>query len=142
MIAPVFVDTNVLLYAHDADAGAKHDVARARLRALWQERIGCLSLQVLQEFYVNVTQKIPKPLSRAAAREVLRTYGTWVKTPTTVATLVRASELSELSKLSFWDCLILAAAEEMGAKLLLSEDLQHNRLIAGVRIINPFRPDR
>jgi predicted nucleic acid-binding protein len=142
MTAPVFVDTNVLLYAHDADAGAKHEAARACLRELWEERTGCLSLQVLQEFYVNVTQKIARPLSRAAAREVLRTYGPWIKAPTTIATLLRGSELSELSRLSFWDGLIVAAAEEMGAKRLLSEDLQHNQLIAGVRITNPFKAAR
>jgi predicted nucleic acid-binding protein len=69
-----FVDTNVLIYAHDIDAGRKHDVAKAVLRDLWAERAGVLSTQVLQEFYVNATRKLKKPLARQEARTVVETY--------------------------------------------------------------------
>lgn len=69
-----FVDTNVLIYAHDIDAGRKHEIASELLRELWAERAGILSTQVLQEFYVNVTRKIRKPLTKPEARSVVDTY--------------------------------------------------------------------
>lgn len=138
MTVKAFVDSNVLIYAHNADAGEKHRVASTLLRELWETRDGCLSTQVLQEFYVNVTRKIRRPLHRARAREVVRTYALWVEEPITPATVVRASELEELVQLSFWDGLIVAAAEAHRAKELLSEDLQHGQVIAGVRVRNPF----
>jgi len=75
MTGKVFVDSNVLIYAHDKDAGSKQAQAAQRLSELWETGLGRLSTQVLQEFYVNVTQKISKPLSRSAAREVVRGYG-------------------------------------------------------------------
>lgn len=138
MTEKAFVDSNILIYAHNASAGEKHRVAAALLRDLWETRDGCLSTQVLQEFYVNVTRKIRQPLSRAAAREVVSNYAVWVKEPITAATVTRASELEELTRLSFWDSLIVASAEAQGAKELLSEDLQHGQVIAGVRVRNPF----
>ena len=139
MTGKVFVDTNILLYAHDADAGAKGRTAEARVKELWVSGNGVLSVQVLQEFYVNVTRKIRDPLPIPVAREILRTYRVWVRTATTADTLLRATEISELAKLSFWDSLIIASAEEVGASELLSEDLSHGQKIAGVRIVNPFR---
>ena len=72
-----FVDTNILVYAHDADAGRRHDVASALVRQLWDARDGVLSTQVLQEFYVTVTRKIPKPISRKDARDLVQTYTAW-----------------------------------------------------------------
>jgi predicted nucleic acid-binding protein len=140
MTGKVFVDSNVLIYAHDKDAGSKQVQAAQRLGELWETGLGRLSTQVLQEFYVNVTEKISKPLSRSAAREVVRSYGHWVGTFLTPGTVVRASEISEIWRLSFWDSMILAAAEQDGATELLSEDLSHDQIIAGVRISNPFVP--
>ena len=72
-----FIDTNVLIYAHDVDAKEKHEVAKRILRKLWSERSGALSMQVLQEFYVNVTRKTPTPLSKDKAREVVNSYLIW-----------------------------------------------------------------
>ena len=72
-----FIDTNVLIYAHDIDAKAKYEIAKAVLRDLWRERTGILSMQVLQEFYVNVTRKMPTPLSKNSARIVVDSYGIW-----------------------------------------------------------------
>ncbi|HEX4643418.1 MAG TPA: PIN domain-containing protein, partial [Candidatus Acidoferrales bacterium] len=77
MNGKTFVDTNVLVYAHDVDARAKHEVARDILRELWSERTGVLSMQVLQEFYVNVTRKIRSPLSKDSARRVVTSYAIW-----------------------------------------------------------------
>ena len=77
MSAKTFVDTNVLIYAHDVDAREKHETAKSLLRELWSERSGLLSMQVLQEFYVNVTRKIPRPLSKQSARLVVNSYAIW-----------------------------------------------------------------
>lgn len=139
MTATAFVDSNILIYAHNADAGVKHRTAAAVLRELWESRNGCLSTQVLQEFYVNVTRKIRQPLSRASAREIVRNYALWVREPITADTVLRAAELEEAVRLSFWDSLIVASAEAQRAKELISEDLQHGQLIGAVRVRNPFR---
>jgi predicted nucleic acid-binding protein len=138
MIGKVFVDSNILIYAHDVDAGSKQERAATWLRHLWELRTGRLSTQVLQEFYVNVTLKIKKPLRKFAAREVVRNYAAWVESSITPATVLRASEIGENWRLSFWDGMILAAAEQDQAAVLLTEDLTHGQAIAGVRIVNPF----
>jgi len=138
MTGKVFVDSNVLIYAHDGDAGDKQRRAAEQLGKLWENGLGRLSTQVLQEFYVNVTQKIKRPLARGRAREVIRNYALWVESPITPSTVVRASEISEAWRLAFWDGMILAAAEQDSADQLLSEDLSHGQLIAGIEIVNPF----
>jgi predicted nucleic acid-binding protein len=138
MTGKVFVDSNILIYAHDADAGAKHQIAADCLRELWIHRTGRISTQVLQEFYVNVTRKIKVPVSRSAAREVIRNYTQWVHSLITPSTVIRASEMADAWILSFWDSMILAAAEENEATEVLSEDMNHGQTVAGIRIINPF----
>lgn len=142
MTGKTFVDTNILLYAHDRGAGEKGEIAAARLRDLWETEQGVLSVQVLQEFFVNVTRKIAVPLPVPVAREMLRIYRPWVRRESTADTVLRATELMELAQLSFWDALIVAAAEEAGAQTLLSEDLNGGQVIAGVRVVNPFSPMR
>jgi predicted nucleic acid-binding protein len=138
MIAKSFVDSNILIYAHDADSGSKQRQAADQLNRLWTSGTGLLSTQVLQEFYVNVTRKIAVPLSATAAREVVRDYALWIPSPTTAATVARASEISEVWRISFWDAMILAAAEQNGAERLLTEDLNAGEKIAGIEIVNPF----
>lgn len=138
MSGVVFVDTNVLIYAHDLDAGVKRERAVAKLRELWNSGSGRLSVQVLQEFYVNVTQKLAAPVARSTAREIVKTYGVWVRHPTTVETVTRASEISDLARISFWDALIVASAEEVDADELLSEDLNAGQSIVGIRVVNPL----
>jgi predicted nucleic acid-binding protein len=135
-----FVDTNVLIYAYDLDAGSKQATAAALIEQLWQDGNGVISVQVLQEFLVNVTRKIAIPLPLPQARELVRSYRVWVRQPNDVATTLRATELMELASLSFWDALIIASAEAAGCHELLSEDLNPNQTIAGVRIVNPFLP--
>jgi len=134
----VFVDSNVLIYAHDLDAGAKHLAAAALVRSFWEERIGVLSTQVLQEFYINVTRKISVPLRRSRAREIVRNYSLWQTETIHPADVVRASEVEEANQVSFWDALILVAAAKGGASTLVSEDLNAGQVIAGVTIENPF----
>ena len=117
----------------------KRERATAKLRELWDSGTGRLSVQVLQEFYVNATQKLATPVARSTAREVIRTYGVWVRHATTAETVTRATEISDLARISFWDALIVAAAEEVAADELLSEDLSDGEELAGIRIVNPLK---
>jgi predicted nucleic acid-binding protein len=132
-----FVDSNVLIYAHDVDAGRKREVAKALLRDLWLARTGVLSTQVLHEFYVNVTRKIRTPLSKADARAVVGTYVPWCLEPET-SDVSGAFRLEDESRLSFWDALIVAAAARSGATRVVSEDLNPGQIISGVTVVNPF----
>ena len=133
-----FVDTNILIYAHDLDAGAKHKQAAELIRRLWENGGGVLSTQVLQEFYVNVTQKIPQPIPLATARGIIDAYRAWQVEVNTVETVLLASEYQERNQLSFWDTMIVAAAVQGGATVLLTEDPNAGQLIEGVEVRNPF----
>jgi predicted nucleic acid-binding protein len=133
----VFVDTNVLIYAHDVDAREKHLRARDILRALWNEETGVVSPQVLQEFYVNVTRKIATPISKTSARSVVENYGGWC-IDMSPAEIFTAFRIEDASRIGFWDALIVASAIRAGAKLILSEDLNAGQTISGIRIENPF----
>jgi predicted nucleic acid-binding protein len=137
----IFVDTSVLIHAHDADAGAKHETARAVLRDLWGRRAGVLSTQVLQEFYVNVTRKIAMPLAKPSARAVVDSYTIWC-IDTTPAEISAAFRIEDEAGIGFWDALIVVAARKAGAAQILSEDLHAGQTIAGVRIENPFTTER
>jgi predicted nucleic acid-binding protein len=137
MSGKTFVDTNVLIYAHDVDAGAKHEIAKSVLRDLWIERAGILSVQVLQEFYVNVTRKIPSPLSKDLARRVVTNYSVWCG-ETTPEEINSAFQIEDESQIGFWDALIVSSAVKSGASRILSEDFSAGQRIAGVLIENPF----
>ena len=132
-----FIDTNVLIYAHDADAGEKRAIARDLLRELWSERTGVLSMQVLQEFYVNVTRKIASPLSRDLARRIVGAYEPWC-VETTLKEMTTAFQIEEESRIGFWDALIVASAARSGALRIFSEDLNAGQKIYGISIENPF----
>jgi predicted nucleic acid-binding protein len=134
----VFVDTNILIYAHDADAASKRARAEAKLRDLWESGTGRLSVQVLQEFYVNVTRKLANPVARSTAREVVDAYGAWVHQPTTPDTVTRAIDIADFAQISFWDALIVASAEQAAATVIYSEDLNTGHSIAGIEIVNPL----
>lgn len=134
-----FVDTNVLVYAYDADAGAKHEMARSQLQSLWHQESGLVSSQVLQEFYVTVTRKLGRPLARQAAREVVATYRTWPVHRPDVDDLLAASELEERHQLSFWDALIVVSARRSGARSLLTEDMQDGQWFDDLEVVSPFR---
>jgi predicted nucleic acid-binding protein len=133
-----FVDTNVLVHSYDADAGDKHVAARSLIAELWRSRAGCLSAQVLQEFYVTVTRRVPRPLARPAAREVIETYAAWPVHRPEVDDVLAASKLEERLKMSFWDALVVVSAQRLGARTLFSEDLQSGRRIGELEVVNPF----
>jgi predicted nucleic acid-binding protein len=137
MSARTFVDTNILVYAHDVDERSKHDRARSALRELWNDGTGVVSPQVLQEFYVSVTRKIATPLPKGAARLIVSTYAIWC-VDVGSADVAAAFRIEDEAKIGFWDALIVAAAAKAGAKRLLSEDLNAGQTIAGVLIENPL----
>ena len=133
-----FVDTNVLLYAHDASETEKQPIARALLEALWADRSGVLSTQVLQEFYVVATRKFKPAMRRSEARELVALYATWSTVQVDVELILDATALEERAQVSFWDAQIVEAARRAGATRLVSEDLQGGRRIAGLVIEDPF----
>ena len=137
MNGKTFVDTNILIYAHDVSAGSKQKIAESALRELWNLESGILSPQVLQEFYVNATRKGHKPLRRDAARAVVATYSAWC-IDISNADVFTAFKIEDSPQISFWDALIVAAAVKGGATSILSEDLNAGQDISGVRIVNPF----
>lgn len=133
-----FVDTNVLLYALDEQQGARHRVAADVLERLWESRQGVVSTQVLQELYVTLTHKLRKPMTRPRARAIVERYSAWPVHPVSPADITAASELEPRHTLSFWDALVVVAAQQLGADRILTEDMQHGRSFGGVRIENPF----
>ncbi len=136
MTAPIFVDTNVLIYALDEADPQKQQAARAWRAALWQSRRGRISFQVLQEFYVKVTRKWPK--ARQQARAEVRDLLAWRPVSVDDGILDRSWKIQDRYQLSFWDALIVAAAKAASSRYLLTEDLQADRELDGVVVVNPF----
>jgi len=139
MTARVFVDTNVLVYTRDRTDEDKHRRALAWVAALWQERAGRLSWQVLQEYYVTVTRKLDPPRERAHAREDVTSLITWRPIPIGLPIIDAAWGVEERYGLSWWDALIVAAAQVGECDYLLSEDLQGGQDFGGVIVVSPFR---
>ena len=105
---------------------------------LWDNGEGVLSTQVLQEFYVAVTRKIPQPIASRRAREIIADLGTWTVATLEVPEILSASEISDRYRVNFWDGLILAAAQKEDAVILWSEDLNDGQNYGGVVARNPF----
>ena len=133
-----FLDTNIIVYAYDSSAERKHEIAREIMIGLWESGLGILSTQVLQEFYVTVTQKIPKPMDRNSARQIIRDLLHWNVVVNDGGTLLAAIEFQKANSYSFWDAMIVQSALEGGADYLLSEDLESGRVINSMVITNPF----
>lgn len=133
-----FVDTNILVYAHDLDAGNKHEVAEKIIYQLWETKNGVLSTQVLQEFYVTLTRKMSRPLNKVETRKILREYFSWQVVINDPQIILQASEIEESYNISFWDALIVSAAYSKNAATILTEDLNHGQNIEGIFIQNPF----
>ena len=133
-----FVDTNVLLYAHDTTAGRKHEQARSLLEDLWESAEGRISVQVLQEFFVNVTRKIPKPLDTGTAAMLVAHYSRWeVHTPGP-QDVQEAIAIHRRDGVGFWDAMIIRSAAQLRCRMLYSEDLNSGQRYAGVQVRNPF----
>jgi len=134
-----FVDTNILVYAHDRSAGAKHRRARALLDELWRTGAGVVSTQVLQELCVNVRRKAGQPLDQRETRDLVADYLSWEVVLNTGQSILEALEIEQRYGISFWDALIIHAAESAGAEVLYSEDLSHGQTYGTLRVVNPFR---
>ena len=134
----VFVDTNILVYAHDRAAGDKHLRAKALLEQLWRDRTGVVSTQVLQEFYVNVRKKVRAPLSAEEAKQWVADYLHWNVVVNDGPAVVEAIELEARYEISFWDALIVHAANTAGVALLYSEDLNPGQRYGNVTVENPL----
>jgi len=133
-----FVDTNVLVYAHDVTAGDKHSRARALVEELWGTRQGCLSVQVLQEFFVTTTQKIPRPLEGPAAARIIDDLAHWHVHAPAAADVLAAIGIHQRTGASFRDAMILRSAKELGCRTLHSEDLNSGQEYEGIQVRNPF----
>jgi predicted nucleic acid-binding protein len=133
-----FLDTNILIYAHDRSAGDKHIRAKELVRELWQSGEGCLSVQVLQEFYVNVTQKVSKPLAAEVAAQIIADLSLWQVHRPGVEDILDAIRLQDRYQITFWDAMIVASAIQMGCQTLWSEDLNPGQVYDQVRVQSPF----
>jgi predicted nucleic acid-binding protein len=133
-----FVDANVLVYAFDSSAGDKKDVAEDLLARLWTSGAGCLSVQVLQEFFVTITTKVPQLLPVDDATERVRELATWKVFSPKADDVLGAISIQKESKLKFWDAMVVRAAVELGCGVLWTEDLNDGQIIKTVRIQNPF----
>lgn len=142
MSAKVFFDTNVLVYAYDRGNPAKQSAAQRLIEQNLLAETGCLSAQVLSEFYVTVTRKLPVPLTPAAAAAVVHLFSRMPVTEIDVTLVHRAMEAQRRHAISYWDALIVAAAERAGCAAILSEDLAAGHAYLGVPVLNPFSGPR
>lgn len=133
-----FVDTNVLVYAHDRSTGSKHKTAKALVDELWDSGGGVVSTQVLQELCVNLRRKAGHPLPADEVRRLIQDYSSWELVINTADSILQALDIEALYKVSFWDALILHAADVSNATVLYSEDLSHGQKYGSVRVVNPF----
>jgi predicted nucleic acid-binding protein len=133
-----FVDTNILLYAHDHSAGRKHERARQLVEHLWTSGEGVLSTQVLQELCINLRRKIARPLPVEEIRQIIQDYLSWEIVVNSPASVLQALEIEVRYQTSFWDALVLQAAETSGASVLYSEDLATGQKYGAVQVINPL----
>ena len=138
MSGKFFVDTNILVYAHDRSTGDKHLRAQALMNRLWDSGEGVLSTQVLQELCFNLRRKAARPLPVSEVRLLIRDYATWEVVTNTPSSILHALDIETRYKISFWDALIVQAAEASGASILYSEDLAKGKSYGAVRVVNPL----
>lgn len=134
-----FVDTNVLVYAYDSSDAQKQQQAKALLRRLWQEQSGCISIQVLQEFYVTTTQKLAHPLSAVEASQIISDLSLWRIHQPQVEDILSAVQIQQRHQFSFWDSMIVRSANQLGCKVIWTEDLNSGQLVEGCEIQTPFK---
>ncbi len=134
-----FVDTNILVYAHDASAGVKHERARDLVAELWRSGSGVVSTQVLQELCVNLRKRAENPADPETMRAIIADYLAWEVVANTGASVLEALRIELRYRISFWDALIVHAAAAAGATILYSEDLSHRQSYLGVTVVNPLR---
>lgn len=134
-----FVDTNILMYAHDTSAGEKHERAKSLVEELWRYRSGVVSTQVLQELSVNLRKKVRRPLDAKATRDIVADYLTWQVVVNGGESILEAIDLESRHQISFWDALVVYAAQTSGADVLYSEDLSDGQTYGSVPVVNPVK---
>ncbi len=134
-----FVDTNVLVYAHDVSAGDKYERAVQLIDELWENELGCISIQVAQEFYSTITTKVKKPLDGEVAADIIYALSMWKVHSPDMKDILHAIEIQRRYRVSFWDAMILCSAIKLGCEIVLSEDLNDGQAYEGVKVLNPFR---
>ena len=132
-----FFDTNILIYADDTSAATKQSKADALFRDHFEQGTAVLSLQVLQEYYSAVTRKLGTNPEAAQRRVEILASSNLVRFQ--ARDVISAIELHRLTRISFWDAMIVHAARIGGASVLYSEDFQHGSILGGVRVLNPFK---
>lgn len=134
-----FLDTNILVYAHDKSAGRKHEQAKTLIQNLWGSGTGCLSIQVLQEFYVTVTQKVPQPLDVESTVRIIEDLAFWRIYAPTAKDVLNAIDVQQRYMISFWDAMIVWSAAQLKCDIIWSEDLNPGQIYEGVELLNPFK---
>ena len=130
----VFVDSNILVYAHDRSTGRKHDRANELLQKIWEAGNGV----ILQELCVTLRKKAAHPLSIIELRRLIQDYLCWEVIVNTADATIQALDLESRFRISFWDALILQAAETAGAAVVYSDDLSNGQKFGSVRVENPL----
>jgi predicted nucleic acid-binding protein len=133
-----FLDTNILVYAHEPGTGIKHERAQAIIEKLWETGTGVLSTQVLQELCVSLRRKMARPWTVDETRSLILNYMEWQLVVNTPDSVVEALAIEARYQISFWDALIIHAAESSGAAILYSEDLSDGQTYGAVRVVNPL----
>ncbi len=133
-----FVDTNIIIYAYDFSDTKKQNRAKSLLTDLWKSGLGCLSMQVLQELYVNLTLKIPKPLSPEITGRLIADFGCWRLHIPGLESISDAIDIQQRNRLSFWDSMIICSAKALHCKMIWTEDLNPNQLYENIKVVNPF----
>jgi len=134
-----FVDSNILVYAHDLSAGSKFVKAQDLIRSLWETKTGCLSIQVMQEFYITVTQKVPHPLDYSDAARIIHDLSYWRIHEPAPKDILDAIIIQQQSSISFWDAMIVQSAVRLGCQVIWSEDLNPGQAYQGIKLIDPFQ---
>jgi predicted nucleic acid-binding protein len=138
MTLKAFVDTNILVYAHTKSAGSKRERARRLVEDLWTSGRGVLSTQVLQELCFNLQRKLHPPLSADEVRHLIQDYLSWEIVANDGSSVIQALEIEQRYRISFWDALIIQAADFCGAAVIYSEDLAHGQKYGSIEVVNPL----
>lgn len=139
MTGKFFIDTNILVYAHDSTQGEKHERAQALVETLWESGEGILSTQVLQELCINLRRKSARPLSAEETRKLIVDYSSWDVVVNTADSVLQALDFESRYQISFWDALIVQAATSCEATIIYSEDLADGQTYGPVRVVNPLK---
>ena len=133
-----FIDTNIFIYAYDCSSPEKQRKAKELVLNLWENQNGCISVQVLQEFYVNIVYKVPVPLPVKEALMIITDLSCWYLHTPSASDVIETINIQQNYRISFWDAMIINSAKKMGCNILWTEDLNEEQVIEGVIIKNPF----